>query len=97
MMDMTLSNILGRLTKGNDDAASAHDYPHVELFYWTPSGNRFNFGDHLAKVIVSKILADHNHMLEEETDVSRTLFAVGSVMHFAKNRGKSFLFLQPNP
>ena len=85
MMEMTLSNIFGRLTKGSDDAVSLHDYPHVELFYWVPSGNRLNFGDHLGKVIVSKILADHNHFLEEETDVSRTLFGVGSVLHFAKN------------
>lgn len=83
-MEMILPNIFSRLTKGGEHATIVHDYPHVELFYWRPSGNRFNFGDHLAKVIVTKILIDHNHFLEEETDVPRTLFAVGSVLHFAK-------------
>lgn len=80
---MILTDIFNSLIKGGDDVGSSRDFPCVELFYWTPSGKRLNFGDHLAKVIVTKILADHNHLLDEETDRSRGLFAVGSIIHFA--------------
>ncbi len=82
---MGLMNILSRFTSDTGGARGQGGFPHVELFYWTPSGGRLNFGDHLSRVIVSKLLADHQHLLEEETARARTLFAIGSVLHFAQS------------
>src|SRR5699024_9551328 len=58
---------------------------HVDLFYWKPNQGGLNFGDHLSKVLVTKILADNGHLLEEETKERKTLIAIGSVIHFAKD------------
>lgn len=69
-------------TEGENDIAS---FPHVDLYYWKPAGNYLNFGDHLAKIIVSKILAEHGHVLEEETSRERRLLAIGSILHFAND------------
>lgn len=60
-------------------------YNHIELFYWKPPQGGLNFGDHLSKIIVSKILADKEHSLEEETNVSRRLLTIGSILHFAND------------
>ncbi len=59
------------------------NFNHVKLYYWKPLDGSLNFGDHLSKVIVSKILADRNHLLDEETKRQRTMLAIGSVLHFA--------------
>lgn len=75
--------LLNRFIKAKDDTQQSFDYPHVDLFFWKPEGNKLNFGDHLAKVVVIKLLADRGHLLEEETAESRRLFSVGSVLHFA--------------
>ncbi|WP_293776187.1 polysaccharide pyruvyl transferase family protein [uncultured Oxalicibacterium sp.] len=80
---MSLGNLLQRLTGAKDEAAVAHAFPHVDLFYWKPSSNRHNFGDHLSRVIVTKMLADRQYLLDEETPQSRTLLAIGSILHFA--------------
>jgi pyruvyltransferase len=77
--------LLNRLVKAKDDGGDSYGYPHVELFFWKPEGSHLNFGDHLARVIVTKLLAAHGHVLEEETAESRRLFAVGSVLHFAED------------
>jgi pyruvyltransferase len=77
--------LLNRLVKGKDDADDSYGYPHVDLFFWKPQGSRLNFGDHLARVIVTKLLAMHGHLLEEETAQSKRLFAIGSVLHFAQD------------
>ncbi|HEY6640506.1 polysaccharide pyruvyl transferase family protein [Povalibacter sp.] len=71
-------------------AENAPDFPEIEAFSWSPPpGHRNfgyrNFGDHLARVIVSKVLADHGHLLEEEVVRPCRLFSVGSVMHFARS------------
>lgn len=61
------------------------DFPVNEIFYWRPLTGGHNFGDHLAKIIVNKVLATHGHMVEEEVNISKKIFSVGSVLHFAKN------------
>ncbi|WP_207432137.1 polysaccharide pyruvyl transferase family protein [Sabulibacter ruber] len=61
------------------------NYNHVDLYYWKPLNGSQNFGDHLSKVIVTKVLADRNHLLEEETKHQRTMLAIGSVLHFASD------------
>ncbi|WP_187261809.1 polysaccharide pyruvyl transferase family protein [Pontibacter beigongshangensis] len=61
------------------------NYNHIDLYYWKPLTGELNFGDHLSKVVVSKVLADRNHLLEEETKTRRTLLAIGSVLHFASD------------
>ncbi|WP_148233503.1 polysaccharide pyruvyl transferase family protein [Pseudopedobacter saltans] len=58
-------------------------FNHVDFFYWKPRDGSLNFGDHLSYVIVSKILADNNLLLEEETTNNSRLIALGSVLHFA--------------
>jgi pyruvyltransferase len=83
-MNSALS-LLSRLVGAKDDATEAYGYPHIDLFFWRPEGNQLNFGDHLARVVVTKLLADQGHLLEEETIASRRLFAVGSVLHFAND------------
>ncbi|KAA8482793.1 pyruvyl transferase [Arcticibacter tournemirensis] len=60
-------------------------YNHIDLYFWSPPSGGLNFGDHLSKIIVNKVLADHNYMLEEEVKQSRRLLALGSVLHFAKD------------
>lgn len=62
------------------------NFNHVELYYWRPLWTyEQNFGDHLSKIIVSKILADGECFLEEETPASHRMFAIGSIMHVAQN------------
>lgn len=58
-------------------------YNHVSLYYWKPISGGLNFGDHLSKIVVTMILADNGHTLEEETPSNRRMLAVGSVIHFA--------------
>lgn len=77
--------LLNRLVRAKEEAADAYGYPHVDLFFWKPEGRQLNFGDHLARVVVTKLLASHGHLLEEETAESHRLFAVGSVLHFAQD------------
>ncbi|WP_400190227.1 polysaccharide pyruvyl transferase family protein [Hymenobacter sp. B81] len=61
-------------------------FNHVDLYYWRPLWTyEQNFGDHLSKIIVSKVLADGECFLEEETPKSRRMFAIGSIMHVAQN------------
>ena len=60
-------------------------FNHVDFFYWKPRDGSLNFGDHLSYVIVTKILADNNLLLEEETTDNSRLLALGSVLHFANN------------
>ncbi|WP_205499826.1 polysaccharide pyruvyl transferase family protein [Rufibacter psychrotolerans] len=78
--------ILRRLTFSSPEPQAKPEtinFNHVNLFYWKPLDGSLNFGDHLSKVIVTKILADRNHLLEEETASPRTMLAIGSVLHFA--------------
>lgn len=60
-------------------------YPGVELFHWKPSNGQLNFGDQLSEVIVTKLLADHGLFLGEGTRRAARLFAVGSILHFARD------------
>jgi pyruvyltransferase len=53
------------------------------MFWWRPEhGN--NFGDHLSKVIVERILG-HPVKFEPLTSKDSLLFGAGSILHFAKN------------
>ena len=55
-----------------------------EMYWWKASGNSINFGDDLSRVIVEKITGRSmkNKSLESK---EKLLFAVGSVLHFARN------------
>lgn len=77
--------ILQHFTSLSNNKESSLNYNHIALYYWKPPQGGLNFGDHLSKIVVSKILADLNHSLEEETKEQRNLFAVGSVIHFAQD------------
>ena len=70
-------------TAGNYNEAEL-PYNHVSLYYWKPINGGLNFGDHLSKIIVAKVLADNGHSLEEETAYNKRMLAIGSVIHFAE-------------
>lgn len=55
------------------------------LYWWQPSDGRINVGDHLSKVIVDAMLALRDLELVHKRDRSRRLFAVGSILHNARD------------
>lgn len=57
----------------------------VELFHWQPKSGAQNFGDHLSHVVVSRLLARHELLLDETVSARRRLLAVGSILHFAQD------------
>jgi len=60
-------------------------YPMVKLYHWKPANGSLNFGDQLSDVVVRKMLANSNRSLDEEVSIERNLFAIGSVLHFARD------------
>jgi pyruvyltransferase len=61
-------------------------YPQVEAFAWRPRmGDHINFGDHLAHVVVDRMLAERGFNREEEVARATRLFSIGSVLHFASS------------
>ncbi len=59
------------------------DFSEVDVFSWSPATGHRNFGDHLARVIVTKVLADNGHVIEEAVQHPKRLLTIGSVVHFA--------------
>lgn len=57
----------------------------MELFHWQPKTGEQNFGDHLSYVVVSRLLARHEMLLDEAARAHKRLLAVGSILHFAQN------------
>jgi pyruvyltransferase len=55
------------------------------LYWWQPGGGGVNVGDHLSKTIVEAMLALRDHELVQKKDRSRRLFAIGSVLHNARD------------
>src|SRR5947209_20119175 len=60
-------------------------YPHVELFFWRPDDGTINFCDYLSLVIVERSLQRSGYTLSDETARQVQLFAIGSVLHYARN------------
>ncbi|MGZ3633351.1 MAG: polysaccharide pyruvyl transferase family protein [Parachlamydiaceae bacterium] len=54
-----------------------------QMFWWQSSAG-VNFGDDLSHVIVERIL-DRNVELSSLAESKKTVFAVGSILHFARN------------
>lgn len=55
------------------------------LYWWEPSDQRINVGDYLSKVIVSEVLSLRDQEIQDKKDKSKRLFAIGSILHFAKS------------
>jgi pyruvyltransferase len=55
------------------------------LYWWQPGDGRINVGDHLSKVMVEAMLALRDFELTGKRDLDRRLFAIGSVLHNARN------------
>lgn len=55
------------------------------LYWWEPADGSVNVGDYLSKVIVSSMLSLRDLVLREKRDRSHRLFAVGSVLHNARD------------
>ena len=56
----------------------------VQLVYWVPRGGAAqNFGDHLAHIVVTKILADAGLFLEQAVPRPARLLTIGSILHRA--------------
>ncbi|QAU48691.1 polysaccharide pyruvyl transferase family protein [Bradyrhizobium guangzhouense] len=60
-------------------------YPHVELFFWRPDDGTINFGDYLSLVVVEQQLRRSGYTLADETSRQARMFAIGSVLHYARN------------
>jgi pyruvyltransferase len=58
--------------------------PVTNQMYWWQSSAGVNFGDDLSHVIVERIL-DRNVEFSPLSDPKKTVFAVGSILHFARN------------
>ncbi|MBU1263767.1 MAG: polysaccharide pyruvyl transferase family protein [Gammaproteobacteria bacterium] len=56
------------------------------LYWWEPSDKRINVGDYLSKVIVSEVLSLRDLEIQDKKDKSKRLFAIGSILHFAKSK-----------
>ncbi len=55
------------------------------LYWWQPKNGTINVGDHLSKVMVEAMLALRDLELPHKRDRSRRLFAIGSVLHNARD------------
>lgn len=76
---MNILNFLRRQTRNE------RPENRVELFHWQPKSGEQNFGDHLSRIIVSRVLAKYERLLEETVSSPRRMLAVGSVLHFAQD------------
>lgn len=79
-----VSNRLRGLFAPKLQAPLGVDAPDIDVFFWQPASGARNFGDHLARVLVTKILADRGHVIEEAVKAPRRLLTIGSVLHFAR-------------
>lgn len=79
-----LRSNFGAQDDGSEDGFRPFRYPRVEIFYWSPQ-DRLNFGDFLAPVVVSRMLAAKELLAEEPVSEAATLLSIGSVLHFAKD------------
>ncbi len=62
------------------------DFDHIKLYYWRPQHTLAqNFGDHLSKMIVARILAGRELSLEEETSQKHRLLGIGSIIQVAED------------
>jgi pyruvyltransferase len=60
--------------------------PTVDLVFWTPpGGGAQNFGDHLALIVVTKILADAGLFLDQAAPRRARLLTIGSILHRAQD------------
>jgi len=57
------------------------------LYWWQPGDGRINVGDPLSKVMVEAMLALRDLELVGKRDLDRRLFAIGSVLHNARDGG----------
>jgi pyruvyltransferase len=55
------------------------------LYWWQPKSGGVNVGDHLSKTIVEAMLALRDQDLLHKQDRARRLFAIGSVLHNARD------------
>jgi len=55
------------------------------LYWWQPKSGGVNVGDHLSKVIVEAMLALRDQDLLHKRDLTKRLFAIGSVLHNARD------------
>lgn len=58
-------------------------YAEDTMFWWS-LGSKTNFGDHLSKIIVEKIVGRPVQLCPLKSP-NKTLFAAGSILHYARN------------
>lgn len=56
------------------------------VYWWKPRSGENNAGDHLSKVIVQQMLSLKDKEILDKKDKKNKLMAIGSVMHFAKDK-----------
>jgi pyruvyltransferase len=55
------------------------------VFWWEPKDGAPNVGDYLARVLVAQVLQRADRQILDKRDRRRRLFAIGSVLHFARD------------
>jgi len=79
------SNLRRLINEVGCDFVQQLPYPHVELFFWRPDDGTINFGDYLSLVVVEQCLRQSCHTLADETSRQIRMFAIGSVLHYARD------------
>lgn len=79
------SNLRRLINEVGCDFVRQLPYPHVELFFWRPDDGTINFGDYLSLVVVEQQLRRSGHTLADETSRQARMFAIGSVLHYARD------------
>lgn len=79
------SNLRRLINEVGCDFVHQLPYPHVELFFWRPEDGTVNFGDYLSLVTVDQTLRRHGYTLGDETPRQTRMFAIGSILHYARN------------
>jgi pyruvyltransferase len=72
------------LSTGRRPAEPASPPDANELFFWSPSGGRQNFGDYLSKVVVDQMLARRGLKITDPVETPRRILGVGSILHFSR-------------
>ncbi|ATE60896.1 polysaccharide pyruvyl transferase family protein [Thauera sinica] len=80
-----IRNLLRRPPPRMPPAIMPHGLPygHVSLFHWRPADGSVNFGDHLSRIVVARVLGTRGMTLDDEVGQAARLLAIGSILHFA--------------
>jgi pyruvyltransferase len=86
MLNHTIRRLLKRpepITQTHTRASGSLPYPHVSLLHYRPPDGSVNFGDHLARIVVDRVLGLRQRTRDDEVARPSRLLAIGSILHLA--------------